>query len=119
MSSALNTDALAHAEKLIDSGDITRDERDEWSEHAPSAGDENRYIDREGWSDYSDWHLAVDRQEPDETTERFPFPMGDYFRRIHRCAIVSSESRAAQHDHDGVARAAKRLLEQLDADDEG
>jgi hypothetical protein len=43
--------------------------------------------------------------------------MGD-FRRIHRCAVISLESRAAQHDHDEVARAAKRLLDKIDAGDD-
>jgi hypothetical protein len=117
MTITVNKDALAHAEKLIDSGDVTRDERDDWSEHAPSADDENRYIDREGWSAYSTWHLGVDRQESDETKGRFSFPFGD-FRRVHRCAIISLESRAAQYDHDEIARAAKRLLEKIDGGDD-
>lgn len=117
MSITLNDHALAHAEKLIDSGAIVRDERDAWSEHAPSVDDENGYIEREGWSAYSDWHLGIDRHESDETKGRFSFPIGD-FRQIHRCAVISLESRAAQHDHDGIARAAKRLLEKIDAGDE-
>jgi hypothetical protein len=114
MSITVNKDALAHAEKLIESGDVARDERDDWSEHAPSADDENRFIDREGWSEYANWYLGIDRQESDETKGRFSFPMGD-FRRLHRCAVISLESRAAQHDHDEIARAAKRLLEKIDA----
>jgi hypothetical protein len=106
MTITVNKDALAHAEKLIGRGEVARDERDDWSEHAPSADDENRYIDREGWSAYSTWYLGVDRQESDETKGRFSFPMG---------AVISLESRAAQHDHDEIARAAKRLLEKIDA----
>jgi hypothetical protein len=117
MSITVNKDALAHAEKLIDSGDVTRDERDDWSEHAPSADDENRYIEREGWSAYATWYLGIDRAESDETKARHSFPMGD-FRRVHRCAVISLESRAAQYDHDEIARAAKGLLERIDARDE-
>ena len=114
MTISLNRDALTHAEKLIERGDVVRDERDDWSEHAPSADDENRMIDRDGWNDYAEWYLGIDRSESDETKGRFSFPMGD-FRKIHRCAIISLESRAAQHDHDEIARAAKRLLETIDA----
>jgi hypothetical protein len=117
MSITLNRDALNHAEKLIERGDVTRDERDDWSEHAPSADDENRFIDREGWPEYSTWYLGIDRQESDETKGRYSFPMGD-FRKLHRCAVISLESRAAQHDHDEIARAAKRLLEKIDARDD-
>lgn len=115
MTTRLNRDALDHAERLIERGDVVRDERDDWSEHAPSADDENRMIENDGWDAYADWHLGVDREESEETKGRFSFPFGD-FRRVHRCAVISLESRAAQYDHDEIARAAKRLLEMIDAD---
>jgi hypothetical protein len=111
----LNRPALEHAEKLIDRGDVVRDERDDWSEHQLSTDAENRIIDKEGWDAFAEWHLGVDKQESDDTKERFSFPMGDY-KKVHRCAIISLESRAAQHDHDEIAKAAKRLLERIDAD---
>lgn len=115
MATKLNRDALKHAEKLIADGKVVRDERDDWSEHAPSADDENRLIKSRGWDAYAEWHLGIDRQESDETKGRYSFPFGD-FQKIHRCAVISLESRAAQFDHDEIARAAKRLLEQIDAD---
>jgi hypothetical protein len=43
------------------------------------------------------------------------FPFGD-FRKVHRCAVISLESRAAQHDHEDIRKAAKDLLEEIDAD---
>lgn len=113
-STTLNREALEHAEALVERGDVVRDERDDWSEHAPTADEENRMIERDGWDAYARWHLGIDRQESDETKGRFSFPFGD-FRRVHRCAIISLESRAAQYDHDEIARAAKRLLERIDA----
>jgi hypothetical protein len=114
MAITLNRPALEHAEKLIERGDVVRDERDDWSEHALSTDAENRLIDQEGWDAFAEWHLGVDKQESAETKGRFSFPMGDY-RTVHRCAIISLESRAAQHDHDEIAEAAKRLLERIDA----
>lgn len=111
----LNSDAPAHAEQLLADGKVVRDERDDWSEHAPSADDENRFREREGWDAYALWHLGIDRQESDETKGRFSFPFGD-FHKLHRCAVISLESRAAQFDHDEIARAAKRLLEKIDAE---
>ena len=109
----LNRAAVRLAERLIEDGDVVRDERDDWSEHAVSTEAENRFLEREGWEAFAGWHLGVDRQESEETKGRFSFPMGDY-RKLHRCAIVSMESRAAQYDHDDIARAAKRLLERID-----
>ncbi|WP_366945439.1 hypothetical protein [Microbacterium sp.] len=40
-----------------------RGERDEWSEAAPSPDDENTFIEQHGWTEFSHWHLGVDRSE--------------------------------------------------------
>ena len=45
MAVTLNKRALAHARRLITQGAVVRDERDDWSEHAPSAADENTFLD--------------------------------------------------------------------------
>ena len=111
----LNREAYEHAEKLIERGDVVRDERDDWSEHAASTDAENRFLEKEGWTEFARWHLGEDTQESEETKGRFSFPFGDY-KKVHRCAVISLESRAAQYDHDEIARAAKRLLEKIDAD---
>ena len=83
-------------------------------ERRPVDEGESLRANRAGWDAYAEWHLGIDRQESDETKGGFSFPFGD-FRTIHRCAVISLESRAAQFDHDEIARAAKRLLEKIDA----
>lgn len=113
MTVKLNRRALDHARSLIEKSRIVRDERDDWSEHAPSADDENGYIDKHGWDEYALWHLGEDPDASEETKGRYSFPYGD-FNRVHRCAVISLESRAAQNDHDEIAGAAKKLLEQID-----
>jgi hypothetical protein len=115
MSVRLNKKALEHARKLVEQGKVVRDERDDWSEHAPSADAENSYIEKNGWDDYALWHLGEDPDKSEETKGRFSFPYGD-FTKVHRCAIISLESRASQNDHDDIARETKRLLEQIDQD---
>jgi hypothetical protein len=113
MTVKLNRDALEHARSLVKQGKVVRDERDDWSEHAPSAKEESTFVEKNGWDDYSEWHLGVDREESDETKGRFSFPFGD-FSKVHRCGVISLESRAAQYDHDDIAKAAKELLELID-----
>jgi hypothetical protein len=113
MSVKLNQKAYRHAKSLIESGRVVHDERDDWSEDAPSTDEENRYIDKNGYSDYSEWHLGVDGDKPDDTKGHYSFPFGD-FTKVHRCAIISLESRAAQNDHDDIATATKHLLELID-----
>ncbi|GAA0439706.1 hypothetical protein [Leifsonia naganoensis] len=115
MTTRLNRAALEHARELIGKSRIVRDERDDWSEHAPSADDENAFIDKHGWAKFALWHLGEDPDASEETKGRYTFPYGD-FARLHRCAVISLESRAAQNDHDEIARAAKRLLDELDGD---
>jgi hypothetical protein len=113
MTAKLNRKAFDHAKSLIRAGKVVKDERDDWSEHAPSADDENRFVDKNGWADYAEWHLGEDKDESEETKGRFSFPYGD-FAKVHRCGVISLESRAAQFDHDDIAKAAKELLELID-----
>jgi len=115
MSIRLNKKALEHAEKLIDAGDVVRDERDDWSEHAPTANEENAYLDKHGWAEFGQWYLGIDTDQNEETKAHYKFPYGD-FRRVHRCGVISAESRAAQYDHDDIAKAVAELHELLDGD---
>ena len=115
MSVRLNKKALEHARNLVKRGKVVHDERDDWSEDAPSADDENRFIDKHGWDEYALWHLGEDPDASEETKGRFSFPYGD-FSKVHRCAVISLESRAAQNDHDDIAKETKRLLERIDGD---
>jgi hypothetical protein len=114
MATKLNKKALDHARSLVKSGKVVRDTRDDWSEHAPSADEENAFIKKHGFSEFSKWHLGVDADESEGTKGSVSFPFGD-FKKIHRCAVVSLESRAAQYHHDEIAKAAKDLLEKIDA----
>ena len=111
----LNKDALAHARKLVKAGKVVRDEPGDWSGDQPSADDGNRVIENRGWKDYSLWHLGRDTEESAETKGRFSFVYGDY-TKVHRCGVIAVESRAAQFDHDEIAKAAKNLLALIDKD---
>ena len=113
MTVKLNETGLRHARSLARDGKVVRDERDDWSEHAPSADDENEFIDEHGWTEYGKWHLGVDDDEDRDTKERYSFPYGD-FSKVHRCAVISLESRAGQYDHDDIRDDSKELLELID-----
>jgi hypothetical protein len=49
MAVTLNQRAYAQAQRLVDNGWAVRDERDAWSEHRPSAQQENDFIAEHGW----------------------------------------------------------------------
>lgn len=114
MTIRLNEDALTHARGLLRRGDTVSDDRDDWSDHAPSADDENTFIDKEGMAEFAKWHLGEDTDATEGTKGRYTFPYGD-FKKLHRCAVISGESRAGQYDHDTIRDALRDLLEKIDA----
>ena len=115
MAVKLNQTGIRHARSLVRDGKVVRDERDAWSEDAPSAQDENDFIEKHGWGEYSKWHLGVDDDMDRDTKGHYSFPYGD-FAKVHRCAVISAESRAGQFDHDDIRDDAKKMLELIDED---
>jgi hypothetical protein len=113
MAVKLNHAGYNHAKALVKAGKAVHDERDDWSEDAPTADEENSYIDAHGFGEYAKWFLGVDATKPEDTKGRYSFPFGD-FSKVHRCGVISLESRAAQNDHVDIEKAAKHLLEQID-----
>jgi hypothetical protein len=113
MTVRLNEDALALARRLVNGDDVVRDERDDWSEHAPSTDDENAFIEKHGMAEFAKWHLGEDTDETEGTKGRLKFPYGD-FRKVHRCAVISGESRAGQYDHSAIEKALRELLALID-----
>ncbi|WP_369131366.1 hypothetical protein [Modestobacter roseus] len=103
---------VRHAQQLIDAGQY--DDQTPWSDAAPSTGEENEEREDEGQQGYAEWHLAVDPDEGEGTKGRHRFPYGD-FEEVNRAALIHAEQRASQNDHEEIRRAAKDLLDRLDA----
>jgi hypothetical protein len=110
----LNESAFAFAKALIEEGLFVDDERDLWSEHQPSAAEENSFIKTKGWREYASWHLGIDDEADEETKARYKFPYGD-FEKVHRCGVISAESRAGQYKYHDIEDAASHLHGMLDA----
>jgi hypothetical protein len=108
----INQRGVKHAEKLIRAGEY--DTATPWSEAAASAGEENEVIDRDGYEEFADWHLAEDTDATEGTKGRFRFPYGDY-QKVNRAALIHAKQRAAQNDHGEIEKAADHLLQQVDA----
>ncbi|MGV2984634.1 hypothetical protein ACNPNP_13105 [Microbacterium sp. AGC85] len=113
MAMKLNESALTHARGLLRRGQYTADERDAWSEHAPTTDQENDFIEENGLREFAKWHLGEDTDMGEDTKGRYRFPYGD-FRTLHRCAVISGESRAGQYKHGTIEKALRGLLEAID-----
>ncbi len=107
----VNTKGIAHARRLIDSGNYVI--RSRWEEVAPSAPEENAFLKSHTWPEYGAWHLAYKDGTNEETKNHFGFGFGD-FRRVHRSALIACQFRAAEFDHKAIELAAHHLLQRLD-----
>jgi hypothetical protein len=109
----LSRRALTHAERQIEVGKFVKDDRDMWSEHQPTAEEENRFIEQNGYGEYGKWHLGIDLREREDTKGHYMFPYGD-FENVHRCGVLSAESRAGQRKYVDIEAAATHLLGMID-----
>jgi hypothetical protein len=114
MSVRLHRPGYDHARKLVDEGEFVADERDAWSEHQPTAAQENEFIRAHGITEFGRWHLGVDDSAPADSKGHYKFPYGD-FHKVHRCAVLSAESRAGQYKYTEVQNAAAHLHGMMEA----
>src|ERR1700704_2173452 len=114
MAVRLNLKAYDHAKKLVREGQVVLDERDDWSEHRPSAPEENEFLRDHGLREYQRWYLGIDDDQPEQNKGRYKFPYGD-FEKVHRCAVLSAESRAGQRKYYDIELATAHLHGMLDA----
>jgi hypothetical protein len=113
MAVILNQSAYEHAQQLIKDGHRVLDGRGDWSQHQPSASDENEFISEHGFDAYARWHLGVNEEKNEDTKERYEFPYGD-LTDVRRSAVLAAESRAGEYNHREIELAAAHLLGMLD-----
>ncbi|WP_091321923.1 hypothetical protein [Geodermatophilus ruber] len=113
MAVTLNQRAYDHARSLIQDRQVVLDERDAWSEHRPSAREENRFLEEHDIRAYGRWYLGVDDEHGEDTKSHYKFPYGD-FEKVHRCGVLSAEARAGQQKYLDIEKAAAHLHGMLD-----
>jgi hypothetical protein len=94
----LNKCAYEHTKRLVEKGRYVFDEKDIWSEHQPSAQEENEHIEENGFEEFGKWYLGVDTDEKEDTKGRYKFPYSD-FAKVHRCGVLAAENRAGQYKY--------------------
>jgi hypothetical protein len=99
---------------LIKNGKFVNDDRDAWSEHEPTAQQENDFIEKHGFGEYAKWYLGVDDEQDEDTKARYKFPYGD-FEKVHRCGLLAAESRAGQRKYYDIELAIAHLHGMVDA----
>jgi hypothetical protein len=113
MAARLNHKGFEHARSLVELGHVERDVSADWSSHRPSETDEAALIRHHGIDEYGKWHLGVEPGDDDDKSH-YKFPFGD-FKTVHRCAVQVAQSLAGECRHADIERAARELLELIDA----
>jgi hypothetical protein len=108
---SVNPAGVKHVRELIAKRQYVLDS--EWGDVQPKAADENAYLEKHSWEEYSGWHLGLTEGANDETKARYGFVCGD-FRRLHRMGLVACLYRAAEWRHTEVMKATFELLLELD-----
>jgi hypothetical protein len=108
---SVNDRAVAHARELIEARQYVLDS--DWGESQPRAAEENDFLEKHSWDEYSQWHLGLTEGASEETKARYGFVYGD-FRRLHRTGLIACRYRAAEWRHKEVELAAHDLLQLLD-----
>ena len=68
MALKLNKKGYENARKLIREGHFVGDERDDWSEHAPSTQKQNEFLEKHGFKEYEKWFLGIDDEKSEEAS---------------------------------------------------
>jgi hypothetical protein len=58
--------------------------------------------------------FGVNDEKPEDTKGHYEFPYGD-FSKVHRCGVLTAESRAGQYKHYDIENAAHHLHGMMDA----
>ena len=114
MSVKLHQTAYEQAQKLIQNGRFVLDQESDWTDHKPARSAEKRFIEEHGFAQFGKWRLGEDEEQAERSKHRYGFPYGD-FRFVHRCAVLSTEARAAEHGYTDIELAAAHLRRMLDA----
>jgi hypothetical protein len=109
----LNESAFKFAMELIKERQVIADGKGAWSEHRPSADEENDFIRLHGFAQYAKWYLGIDRRFPENSKRRYKFPYGD-FKNVHRCGLLAAKARARLYRYEQINNAAAELQAALE-----
>ena len=110
----INQRGFEHAKQLIREGRAVADERVDWRDHRPDAGNEDAYMSVMGAQRYGDWHLGIDEEQPEGSKSRYHFLFGD-FSDLHRCALLEIQDAAETLFYGDIEIAADALISLLRA----
>lgn len=106
----LNKSGVSHANSLVSDGMVKKPS----SWNAPSASEENAYIEKNGMAAFGKWHLGVDANADPKTKEHWHYIFTSDFKNVDRAGLIAIRQRAGQQKQTDVFEAAGKILDKID-----
>jgi len=106
----MNKSGVSHANSLVSDGKIVKPS----SWNAPSASEENAYIEKNGMAAFGKWHLGVDANADPKTKEHWHYIFTSDFKNVDRAGLIAIRQRAGQQKQTDVFEAAGKILDKID-----
>lgn len=107
----INRAGNTFANAKISEGDVKKPQ----SWNPPTAEQENKFIEENGWAAYGKWHLGIDANADMETKAHWHYIFTSDFENVDRAGLIAIRQRSGQQKQTDVFNAAGRLLEKIDA----
>ena len=107
----INKAGVTQAARLVSEDMIVKPQ----SWNAPTAAEENAYIEENGMAEYGKWFLGIDANADPETKEHWHYIYTSDFVNVDRAGLIAIRQRAGQQQQTDVFNAAGVLLEKIDA----
>jgi hypothetical protein len=110
----LNPKAVEFAKQLIHERKIDdRKGSAELKHHTPDQAKQEEFLKNHSWEEFGKWFLGVHFDRPENTRDRYDFPIGD-FESLVRADIIEAVKKAHEYRYMDIERAARYLLDHLD-----
>ena len=107
----INKGGVSQANRLISEDMVIKPS----SWNAPSANEENAYIEANGMAAYGKWFLGIDANADPMTKEHWHYIYTSDFKNVDRAGLIAIRQRAGQQKQTDVFNAAGAMLEKIDA----
>jgi hypothetical protein len=105
-----NTSGIGHANSLISAGKVINPS----SWNAPSASEENAYIEKNGMAAFGKWHLGIDANADPKTKQHWHYIFTSDFKNVDRAGLIAIRQRAGQQKQTDVFEAAGKMIDNID-----
>lgn len=83
--------------------------------NAPSASEQNTYIEKNGMAAFGKWHLGIDANVDPENKGHWHYIFTSDFVNVDRAGLIAIRQRAGQQKETAIFEAAGKLIEKIDA----